>query len=69
MPKRSPDEQWRRFITGENPAWAWQQKILGRLPGRHRCKNCQAPFTGVSGFAMRLIGKGRYGRNPRFCNT
>jgi hypothetical protein len=67
--KRTDDERWERFITGENPAWKWQRRILERLPGRHRCKNCSAPFTGASGVVMRAVGKGRYRRNPRFCNT
>lgn len=69
MARRKEEERWRKFITGESPAWAWQQRILGRLPGKDRCKNCRAPFSGASGAIMRLIGKGQYRRNPRFCNT
>lgn len=70
MPRRRPtdDERWHKIITGGNPAWVWQRRILRRLPGSiDRCNNCLAPFTGPSAPIMRAIGRSRYRRNPRFC--
>jgi len=38
------------------------------IPGKQRCKNCNAPFTGIGGMFMRLVGRGQFNRNPRFCD-
>jgi adenylate cyclase len=65
---RSLEELWRGIITGENPAWRKRWKLRRMIPSKHRCKNCNAPFTGLGGMVMRLVDRGPYNRNPRFCN-
>src|ERR687891_86410 len=37
------------------------------IPNAPRCKMCTSPFGGPGGAAMRLIGKGRWPSNPRYC--
>ena len=61
------EEKWRSFLTGESRILQRGRHLLGALPSRERCKNCNAPFTGPAGMLMRLIGRARYNRNPRFC--
>src|SRR5436305_1694679 len=41
--------------------------ISARLPAAPRCKLCNAPFAGPLAPLMRLLGKGRSNKNPRFC--
>ena len=44
------------------------RRFLRHLPSDPRCKLCAAPFGGVGGALMRLVGKGRWPRNPKFCS-
>jgi len=37
------------------------------LPGGPRCKICNAPFGAPVGPVLRLVGKGRWPGNPRYC--
>jgi adenylate cyclase len=37
------------------------------IPSAPRCKMCTSPFGGPGGPVMRLIGKGRWPGNPRYC--
>ncbi len=67
-PKESPEERWRRILTKESILYRRQRRLFGLLPARHRCKNCNAPFTGIGRFLMVLMGRVPYRRNPRFCN-
>ncbi len=62
------EEMWRAIITGENPIWRNGWRLRRMIPATHRCKNCNAPFDGIGSMVMRLIGRGRYNRNPRFCD-
>ena len=48
-------------------SWARDRRRFQLIPARHRCKNCNAPLTGFGAVFMRFIGRGRYKRNPRFC--
>ncbi len=59
---------WRAILTGESPLWRRGWRFRRLLPGRHRCKNCNAPFDGPAALLMRWTGRGRYNRNPRFCD-
>lgn len=38
-----------------------------RLPSSPRCISCGSPFGAPFGPVLRLIGKGRFPRNPRYC--
>jgi hypothetical protein len=59
------EEMWRAVIAGENPIWRRGWRLRRMIPGKQRCKNCNAPFTGIGGVLMRLVGRGQYNRNPR----
>ncbi len=66
--KRPPvDEMWRAILSDDFPALRRGRRLFRLLPSPERCKNCNAPFGGVGAPVMRLIGRGRYGKNPRFC--
>lgn len=59
---------WFAALNGD-VAWLRKGKRLRRLlPGHARCKNCEAPFDSLGGVIMRLVGRGQYARNPRFCS-
>ena len=68
MAKKSPEDTWRGMLTGEIPFYRTYRRVLGIIPSKHRCKNCNAPLDGPGGVIMRLIGHGTYHKNPRFCN-
>lgn len=59
---------WRSILTGENPRFRRGRRVRKLIPAAERCKNCHAPFSGIGGLAMRITGRGRYDRNPRFCH-
>lgn len=66
--QRSNEELWRAVLTGENRVWksGWRWRRL--IPSTQRCKNCNAPFDGIGAPLMRLLHRGRYTKNPRFCD-
>ncbi len=61
------EEVWRALLSGEFD-WKQDRRRFQRLPGSERCKNCLAPLKGPVALFMRWIGRGRYQRNPKFCN-
>ena len=67
-PSGRANSYWYYALTGEDNAWRKDRRMHGLMPGRHRCKNCNAPFDGPAAFLMRWRGRGRYDRNPNFCN-
>jgi len=44
-----------------------RRRFWGALPGTPRCKMCTAPIGGPVGQAFRLIGKGPWPANPKYC--
>ena len=62
------EEIWRAIFTGQFPETRRGQHVRGLIPAKTRCKACKAPFDGPGAFLMRLLGRGRYHRNPRFCD-
>jgi adenylate cyclase len=68
-PKRTLEEEWYRMLTtGENvPRHLYH--FLGLLPSSPRCKMCNAPFKGLGGFVMHLLGKDQSRYNPRYCEN
>ncbi len=69
MPEaQAVEEMWRRIITGEDPRFRKGRRWRRLIPAEVRCKNCHAPFEGVGGWLMRRMGRGRYNKNPRFCD-
>ncbi len=65
--KPTPEEVWRMTLTGDRD-WRRDRRLLQLIPGERRCKNCHVPSTGVGAFLMRLIGRGPFRNNPRFCD-
>jgi hypothetical protein len=63
----SANEIWKMLLDGQF-SWERDRRRLRLLPGAHRCKNCNAPLDGIGAFIARRFGRGRYNRNPRFCN-
>jgi adenylate cyclase len=50
------------------PPDARRMRALWRsIPSAPRCKLCTAPFGGPGGAALRLLGKGPWPANPRYC--
>jgi adenylate cyclase len=43
------------------------RRLMALLPSSPRCKLCNAPFEGWGGALMRMMGRPRSKRNPRYC--
>jgi hypothetical protein len=58
---------WRSLLTGSIMFYG-PRRIFRLIPATQRCKNCLAPLQGRGVALMRLLGRGPFQRNPRFCN-
>lgn len=58
---------WRSLLTGSIVFYG-PRRIFRMIPATQRCKNCLAPLQGGGVLLMRLLGRGPFERNPRFCN-
>ena len=63
------DAYWRDFLTHPDSFMRVGRRFFSVLPSNPRCQLCAAPFTGVGGGAMKLIGKRQSVANPTICNT
>lgn len=63
------EEFWREFLTHPDSLMQTGRHVFRRLPSDPRCVLCAAPFTGIGGGAMRLIGKRRSQSNPTICTS
>ena len=61
------EEQWYKMLTEGESVNRHLYHLYGWLPSDPRCKLCAAPFRGVGGALMRLIGRDQSKYNPRFC--
>jgi adenylate cyclase len=61
------EEQWYKMLTEGEPISRHLYHLYGLLPSDPRCKLCAAPFKGIGGLLMRLIGRDQSKYNPRFC--
>jgi adenylate cyclase len=69
IPERSSaDEVWRRMLLDPSP-YRTLRRIQSRLPSSPRCKFCAAPFAGPGGVVMRMLGRGRWAKNPKYCGN
>jgi adenylate cyclase len=67
-PQPSPaDEKWRAMLTNPSP-YRILRRIHRRIPSAPRCKSCAAPFAGVGGVFMPLLGHARWAKNPKYCS-
>jgi adenylate cyclase len=62
------DDLWREVLAGTQSRMRAGRRLMRYLPTDPRCKLCAAPFGGVGGALMRLAGKRRWPRNPKFCS-
>ena len=71
----APDEPgehaavWRSILLGTDPTYARTRARLKHLPSEPRCKMCAAPFGGVGRVFMRLVGRRRWSKNPKYCDN
>jgi len=66
---RRNEEFWRNFLENPDSLMTIGRRVFSHLPANPRCQMCAAPFTGVGGSIMRLIGKRPSDGNPNMCNT
>src|SRR5215210_1022071 len=69
MPRRTPQEAMRGFLTGEDPGLARFRSLFRRIPRGPNCKLCAAPFAGPGGAVMRHLGFARFPGNPAICGN
>jgi adenylate cyclase len=70
VPSTDRDQQWwweRLLVT--NPWFRRGRLAFRHLPSDPRCKLCAAPFEGPAAPLMRLFGKGRWPKNPKYCGS
>jgi adenylate cyclase len=60
------DEKWRSTLTARSP-FRVIRRIHSRIPSSPRCRLCAAPFAGIGGVFMPLLGHRRWAKNPRYC--
>jgi len=63
------EEKWRALLTGTDPGVPALRRRHRMLPSDPRCKTCNAPFGGIGGWWMRHHGRGRWEKNPSFCES
>jgi adenylate cyclase len=69
-PPPSPDDAfWRDYLTRGHPAERAARRFFIRIPHEPRCTVCAAPFAGIGGPVMRLIGKRQSDKSPKICNS
>jgi adenylate cyclase len=66
LPERDQSWWWERLLV-TNPWFRRGRGFFKHLPSDPRCKLCAAPFEGSAAPLMRLFGKRRWPRNPKYC--
>ena len=60
---------WRDVLWGIHPGLYRKRRIFKLIPSEPRCKFCNAPFHGIGGTLMSMIGRKQYSKNPLFCEA
>jgi len=63
----SPEEKWYQLLSQGEAIPRYIHRVFGMLPSSPRCKLCAAPFKGLGGALMRMMGREQSKFNPRFC--
>ena len=63
------NELWHGVLAGTQPMLRFGRGLWKRFPATTRCKLCAAPLGGPAGPLMRLLGKGPWASNPKFCRS
>lgn len=70
---QSPDPTdqafWHEYLTRGRSNERRVRGVLKLLPSEPRCRLCAAPFAGLGGPFMRLVGRAPSGQNPRLCRS
>jgi adenylate cyclase len=66
-PQPQPEEIWRGILMGTHPRFRKARSLYKHFPGEPRCKMCAVPFEGPFAPIMRLRGRGRWSKNPKYC--
>ena len=61
------DEKWYLMLTQGEANIRHARHFLGLLPSSPRCKICNAPFKGLGGTLMHMLGRDQSRYNPRYC--
>jgi adenylate cyclase len=67
-PGRS-DDLWQGILAGTQAQLRVGRRVLKHLPADERCKLCAAPLRGGASPLMRLVGKGPWAKNPKYCRS
>jgi len=67
--KEFNSEEWALMLNGKGSFLARTHRFFGSLPSDPRCKLCHAPYGGIAGPVMTLLGFGKYPGNPQLCNA
>ena len=62
-------EFWTEYLSHPDSFMSAGRRFFSRMPADPRCRLCAAPFAGVGGVAMRLIGKRQSSANPNYCTS
>ncbi|MGH8924203.1 MAG: adenylate/guanylate cyclase domain-containing protein [Acidimicrobiia bacterium] len=61
---------WRHFLEEGGDSWKGVgRRVFKHIPSDPRCRMCAAPFEGLGGPFMRMIGKRPSVGNPNWCNS
>ena len=63
------ESRWHGVLMGTDPRWKRNHSLFRRLPGNPRCHICAIPFTGPAAPFARLMGRGPWAKNPRYCGA
>ncbi len=65
----SDASRWHGVLMGTDPRWKRNHNFFRRLPGNPRCHICAVPFTGPAAPFARMMGRGPWSKNPRYCGA
>ena len=66
------DARWRAILTGDTeraPGLLRLRRMFKHLPSDPRCKLCYAPYAAPFGPVVKLLGFGRWSKNPSLCGS
>ena len=63
------EDEWRQMLLGKGGFLQRTHRLFLSLPSDPRCKLCQAPYGGIAGPVMTMLGFGKYPGNPQLCNA
>ena len=68
-PNEWSDEEWSRRVLGAGFGIRYGRRFFRSLPNSPRCKACASPFARPFGPLMRMVGKGPFPGNPKYCSA